>query len=374
MNRLYQANCCLFDCLLAFQSDELLARYGDEIRGVFRDELSDAWHEGPSAILRVWSGILAETIALTTPRYAARLRLLLAASVLASGLTVGTVLGFCTIGPSPVVHACSQEGSNLQSSPPTGTSGDLIQLPDRHKMFLECSGDSNAGLTVILATGRGLGTADSWALVQQKVPPSIRTCSYDAIGAGRSDHVQESPQSRPIDQVVSEMHGLFQAARLKQPYVLVGASAGGILVRRYQQEYTHEVAGLIFVDSSHEEMEWRDAAISTQIDPNWNNPVFLRENGFLPDHQKLTWHADIPLIDLERSEKAPFAAFPGLTQQQVDAINSEWHNFQVDLAGRSKYGEYRLVADSGHMMHRQKPEAIADAIRDIVKQVRSESH
>ncbi len=227
--------------------------------------------------------------------------------------------------------------------------------------------------TVILANGRGLGTADAWALVQQKVPPSIRTCSYDAIGAGRSDHVQEPPQFRPIDQVVSEMHDLFQAARLKQPYVLVGASAGGILVRRYQQEYPHEVAGLVFVDSSHEEMEWRDAAISTQIDPNWNNPVFLRDNGFLPDHQKLTWHADIPLIDLERSEKAPLSAFPGLTQQQVDAINSEWHNFQVDLAGRSKYGEYRLVAGSGHMMHRQKPEAIADAIRDVVKQIRSGS-
>ena len=162
------------------------------------------------------------------------------------------------------------------------------------------------------------------------------------------------------------MHALFQTARLKQPYVLVGASAGGILVRRYQQEYPHEVTGLVFVDSSHEEMEWRDAAISPQIDPNWNNPASLRDNGFLPDHQRLTWHADIPLIDLERSEKVPHSAFPNLTQQQVDALNSDWHNFQIDLASRSKYGKYRLVDGSGHMMHRQKPEAIADAIRDVV--------
>lgn len=373
MNRLYRAHCCLFDYLLTVQSDDLLARYEDEIRLVFRDELSDAWQEGATAILGVWRKILVETIALTTPRCVARLRLLLAAGVLASGLTFGAALGFCTLGPPLIVHAYSQDQSNPQGSPQTGTAGDLVQLPDGHKMFLECSGDPNVGPTVILANGRGLGTADSWALVQQKVPFSIRTCSYDAIGAGRSDHVQESPQSRPIDQVVSEMHGLFQAAHLRQPYVLVGASAGGVLVRRYQREYPREVAGLVFVDSSHEEMEWRDAAISTQIDPNWNNPVFLRENGFLPDHQKLTWHADIPLIDLERSEKAPLSAFPGLTQQQVDAINDEWHRFQVDLAGRSKYGEYRLVAGSGHMMHQQKPEAIADAIRDVVEQVRSKA-
>jgi pimeloyl-ACP methyl ester carboxylesterase len=343
------------------------------MRRVFRDELSDAWQKGPSATLRIWSDILAETIALTAPRYTARLRILFAAAVLASGLTIGTALGFCSLESSPVVHACAQGQSRSQGSVQSDTSGSLVQLSSGHRMFLECSGDSNAP-TVILANGRGLGTADAWALVQQKVPAWIRTCSYDAIGAGRSDHVQEPPQFRPIEQVVSEMHDLFGAGKLKQPYVLVGASAGGILVRRYQQKYPDEVGGLVFVDSSHEEMEWRDAAISKQIDPNWNNPVFLRDNGFLPDHQRLTWHADIPLIDLERSEKVPLSAFPGLTQEQVDAINSEWHEFQVDLAKRSKYGEYRLVASSGHMIPRQKPEAIADAIRDVVKQVRSKAH
>jgi pimeloyl-ACP methyl ester carboxylesterase len=371
MNRLYRAHCCLFDRLLTFQSDDLLARYGDEMRAVFRDALQDAWQEGTTAILRVWSEILAETIVLTTPRYAARLRLLLAASVLAGGLAAGTAFGFCTLEPSPVVHACSQEGARAQGSPQSETSGGLVQLANGHRMFLECSGDANTEPTVILANGRGLGTADAWALVQQKVPPSIRTCSYDAFGAGRSDNVQGS---HSIDQVVSEMHDLFQAAQVKQPYVLAGASAGGVLIRRYQQEYSHEVAGLVFVDSAHEEMEWRDAAISKQFDPNWNNPVSLRENGFLPDNEKLAWHADIPLIVLERSERAPCSAFPGLNQQQCEAINDEWHHFQVDLARRSRYGQLRSVAGSGHRMHQQRPDAIAEAIQDVVKQIRSGSH
>jgi Serine aminopeptidase, S33 len=370
MNRLYRAHCCFFDCLLTLQSDDLLARYGDEIRSVFRDELGDAWQGGPTAILRVWSDILAETIALTIPRYAARLRLLFAASVLAGGLAAGTALGFCALEPSPIVQACSQDESHPKSSPQNETSGSLVRLPDGHRMFLECSGDPDTGPTVILANGRGLGTADAWALVQHKLPPSIRTCSYDAIGAGRSDRVQES---HSIDQVVSEMHDLFQTARLKQPYVLAGASAGGLLVRSYQQKYSHEVSGLVFVDSAHEEMEWRDAAISKQFDPDWNNPVSLEENGFLPDNQRLAWHADIPLIVLERTERAPCSAFPGLNQQQCDAINDEWHNFQVDLARRSKYGQLRSVAGSGHRMHQQRPDAIADAIQDVVKQIRSES-
>jgi pimeloyl-ACP methyl ester carboxylesterase len=371
MNRLYRAHCCLFDRLLTLHSDDLLARYGDEMRAVFREALQDAWLEGTTGILRVWSDILAETIALTTPRYAARLCLVLAASVLASGLAVGTALGFCRLEPSPIVHACFQKESHPPASPQSETSGSLVRLPNGHQMFLECSGEPNAAPTVILANGRGLGTADAWAPVQQKLPPSVRTCSYDAMGAGRSDHVQES---HPIDQVVSEMHDLFEAAPLKQPYVLVGASAGGVLVRRYQQEHPHEVAGLVFVDSAHEEMEWRDAAISKQFDPNWNDPISLRDNGFLPDNEKLAWHADIPVIVLERSERAPCSAFPGLSQQQCDAINDEWHNFQVDLARRSRYGQLRTIAGSGHRMHQQRPDAIADAILDVVKQIRSESH
>jgi pimeloyl-ACP methyl ester carboxylesterase len=241
-------------------------------------------------------------------------------------------------------------------------------------MLLECSGNANAKPTLILANGRGLGTADSWARVQHKVDPSIRVCSYDAMGAGQSDHVQGNPQFRPIAQVVEDMRGLFQAAALKEPYVLVGASDGALLTRRYQQEYVDEVAALVFVDSSHEEMQWREPAIAPQFDPNWNDQEFLRNNGFLPNQQKLTWHADIPLIVLERSEKAPLSAFQGLTQQQVDAINALWHGYQVDLARRSKFGQLRIVANSGHRMHMDRPDAIAEAIQDTVRQVRSKNH
>ena len=113
------------------------------------------------------------------------------------------------------------------------------------------------------------------------------------------------------------------------------------------------------------------AAISNQLDPNWNNPVFLQENGYLPDKQKLSWHADVPLIVLERTQKAPASIFPTLSPQQLDAVNAEWHDHQVDLAKRSKYGQLRAVADSGHLMHQQKPDAVADAIQEVVKEVRA---
>ena len=249
----------------------------------------------------------------------------------------------------------------------------LVQLPSGQHMFLRCSGDQGAIPTVILATGRGLGTADAWAKVQERISPTIRVCSYDALGAGHSDHLSNDapPQRRPVDKVISDAHTFLETARLKQPYILVGASDGGILLRRYQEAYPHKIAGLVFVDSAHEEQEWRMATISDQLDPNWNDPAFQWENGYLPDHQKLAWHADIPLIVLERTEKDPASIFPMLSSQQLNALNAEWHDHQVNLAKRSRYGQLRAVTDSGHFMHQQRPDAVAEAIQDVVQQVRA---
>jgi pimeloyl-ACP methyl ester carboxylesterase len=372
MSRLNQLHSLLFDRLLMFQNDDLIAHYGDEMRLVFRDELNRARQQGTHEILLVWWEIIRETVVLSAPRCLERAQLVLAATTVASALTLGTALGFCTVGSSSIVHACSQE-QPVSQAPPLQDPGRLVQLPNGQHMFLECSGNQDAVPTVILTTGRGLGTADAWAKVQERVRQSIRVCSYDAFGAGHSDHLPNDahPERRPIYKVVSDAHALFEAAHLKQPYVLVGASDGGILLRRYQQAYPHEIAGLVFVDSAHEEQEWRMAAISNQLDPNWNDPAFLQDNGYLPDHQKLAWHADIPLIVLERTETAPASAFPMLSPQQLDALNAEWHDHQVDLAKRSRYGQLRSVAGSGHFMHQQKPDAVAGAIQDVVLQVRT---
>jgi pimeloyl-ACP methyl ester carboxylesterase len=46
--------------------------------------------------------------------------------------------------------------------------------------------------------------------------------------------------------------------------------------------------------------------------------------------------------------------------------------FQVDLSHRSKYAELRIVAGSGHRMHQEKPEAIAQAIHDVLEEVKQQ--
>jgi pimeloyl-ACP methyl ester carboxylesterase len=246
--------------------------------------------------------------------------------------------------------------------------GKLVPISHGRRMFLECTGESHAAPTVILATGRGTGSYQGWALVQSRVSEFARVCSYDPLGAGKSDHV---PGPHPVSEVVENMHDLFQSAQIPGPLILVGNSLGGVLIRQYEEQYPSEVAGFVFVDSAHEEMEWRDAAIAASFDPAWNNPQYLEENGLLPPQRHLVWHDDVPMIVLERTELPPCSAFPGLTRAQCDQINRAWHGFQVDLSRRSKDGQLRPIAGSGHLMQQQKPEAISQAVSDVINQARS---
>src|SRR5262245_17966452 len=53
-------------------------------------------------------------------------------------------------------------------------------------------------------------------------------------------------------QEVFELHALLEAAKIAPPYILVGHSYGGLLVRLYTAEYPKDVIGLVLVDPTHE--------------------------------------------------------------------------------------------------------------------------
>ena len=52
--------------------------------------------------------------------------------------------------------------------------------------------------------------------------------------------------------MVDELHALLQAADIPGPYVLVGHSAAGLVVRLYASEFPDEVVGMVLLDSTNE--------------------------------------------------------------------------------------------------------------------------
>jgi pimeloyl-ACP methyl ester carboxylesterase len=85
-----------------------------------------------------------------------------------------------------------------------------------------------------------------WSLVQPGVAKFARVCSYDRAGDGWSDM---GPQPRTMHQLVYELHTLLDKGGVRTPFVLVGHSYGGWLVRLYTAEYPSDVAGMVLVEA-----------------------------------------------------------------------------------------------------------------------------
>ena len=124
--------------------------------------------------------------------------------------------------------------------------GKLIDIGGR-RLHLYSTGEGEP--TVVLESGAG-GFSLEWALVQQGVAGFARVVSYDRAGYAWSD---PGPTPRTMQQIARELHDALGRADIKPPYVLVGHSYGGLVVRTFAQRYPDEVAGMVLVDSSHED-------------------------------------------------------------------------------------------------------------------------
>jgi pimeloyl-ACP methyl ester carboxylesterase len=123
-----------------------------------------------------------------------------------------------------------------------------------HRLHIHCQGDHALGSpTVVMESGNGEPSL-TWAAIQPEVARFARVCTYDRAGLGWSER---SPKPRTVGNVVDELHTLLARAGLEPPYVLVGHSMGGGLVRLYAREHPDQVAGMVLVDPLLEEQEQR---------------------------------------------------------------------------------------------------------------------
>jgi pimeloyl-ACP methyl ester carboxylesterase len=274
---------------------------------------------------------------------------------------------------------------------------------------IHCTGAGRP--TVVFASGR---TAPGyvWTPTQRGVAAFTRACWYDRADLGWSD---AGPDPAWGDTAATDLHRLVQNARLEPPLVLVGHSFGGHIIRLYHHAYPGDVAGMVFADAAledaatirgmpHRERPSMPRAVigglsivlgrlgMTRIlasDPgpppkNWTAEEWdvlgrlrRQRNVLLADAKVGPGRAtddlvrsaggleDMPLIVLTQGDPArASAAAPGVFEG--------WVELQRRFAARSRRGRQVLVPDSGHGIPEEAPDAIVDAVREIVAIVRRE--
>ena len=114
-----------------------------------------------------------------------------------------------------------------------------------------CSG---AGTPPVIFESGGPGPGLEWEVFQPEVSKFTQACWYDRAGEGWSDL---GPFPRTSVAIGKDLHELLKRAGVPAPYVFAGASIGGLNSRVYGGLYPNEVAGMILIDSAHEDESQR---------------------------------------------------------------------------------------------------------------------
>ena len=104
-----------------------------------------------------------------------------------------------------------------------------------------------------------------------------------------------------MHQLVYELHTLLDKAGVRPPFVLVGHSYGGWLVRLYPYTYAHEVAGMVLIEAGG------------------TNPWRLQPNGRLVRASELATGKPIPAVQISNPLKESDVPPAALTQMKLAA-------------------------------------------------------
>ncbi len=304
-------------------------------------------------------------------------------------------------------------GASLEEKqyPPPGTLVDV----GGYRLHLHSMG--TGGPTVVLDAGLG-GISAGWGSVQTEIAQFTRVVSYDRAGLGWSD---KSPEPRTSRQIVQELHALLQKANIPGPYILVGHSLGGGNVQLFAATFPEEVAGLVLVDSCHEDQEKRlPASPLNLLTRAMRNPTLVQWASVLgiprlfsglymkiiapsmPEYLSDIHRAQclktkychaasseaanlaLSLSQLEMMDRSALADKPctiitaELKPNLVVGHKEYWKEFhlvwgalQKELVSRFPLSKQIIAENSDHMIPWCQPELVVDAVKELSEQIRT---
>ena len=305
---------------------------------------------------------------------AGRRWLIRACAVLAVTTATLLVAGF--------LYESISEVRDARKYPPPGT---MVEVQG-HYLHILCKGQGAP--TVVIEAGGGTPSVQWWD-VQNKIAAFTRVCTYDRPGYGWS----EPAKSRTLVQRGERLHELLNNAGVKPPYILVGHSYGGLLVRLFANQHPAEVSGVVLVDSADASF-YRDtqnqslAAWKRQLRFN----IWAARFGLLrfelrktpdvaaayasPAHWLETldeYKSTHPFPDsLTTPASETLRAIPliviqhGLDAPDLGVREDHWQKGQENLAKLSSNSKIIVAEESDHYIHLHQPDLIVHEVEELV--------
>jgi pimeloyl-ACP methyl ester carboxylesterase len=260
--------------------------------------------------------------------------------------------------------------------------------------------------TVVFESGLDAGGALGWYKVQPQIAKFASTFTYDRAGELLS---QRGDKPKTGYQMAIDLHTLLRRTGHSGPYILVGHSMAGIILRSFVQLYHNEVKGIVYVDCSHPLQQKRFAkypALNFTVPPMWqvkllsdfgytrlfyheyypstnpSDPINVEANALMPEAipavvdemaafspiadsaATMKNYGNIPLIVLTGASKKRETEFTDAkTGKEFMRIWFELQNDHLKLSTNSKH---IMALKSGHYIQIDEPQLVIDAVHELV--------
>ena len=222
---------------------------------------------------------------------------------------------------------------------------------------------------IVFLSGGGPSGIAAWSRVYPKLSEKYSVFAYNRLGSGKSSK-SKIPQTAPY--IVKTLHTMLHTINIKPPYILVGHSLGGIYANLYARYYPNDLSGVVLVDSSHPQQrkKFKEHNVKVGMMSRVMLKTYMRFNP--------TKYSEIETFSqaAEHLKQAP--KFPKIPLVVISAnkkpksknrlrIQQVMHSLHKEFAKLSPNSRHLFANKSGHIIPRQQPEIIIEAVDWIVR-------
>ena len=272
---------------------------------------------------------------------------------------------------------------------------------------------------LVIETGIGSSFYD-WYSIVQELKEDFTIVLYHRCGYGKS---QDPKTSRTTKNIAEELNYLLDKIGIKDKFILMGHSFGGLCVQHYAKIYPYKLKGIMLIDSTSfnfKQLYMLDTpvmnsliAIDKMVESNINsskkskeelkqqnrNIISAYENRISDVDMKSveefftssTLHKtiaeefqnwdinsneiksipefpNIPLIVLARDNKVTERGWVKYNIPQKEAIlyENQWRNLQIELSKLSDQGRLIIAENSDHEIYLDRPDIVIQYLKTLL--------
>lgn len=243
-----------------------------------------------------------------------------------------------------------------------------------------------AGTPIVVFESGAATPLETWDRVLDTVAQFAPAITYDRSGTGQSAWDGEPPTPARI---VARLKRLLSELGAPPPYVMVGHSLGGALVRYFAGTHPTEIAGVLYIDPTDITMTHADMnALFVSIGAKDGDYDAFRKQmeKFVPTTGPIGAEAAVMtrLLDADPADRGlrpmPPVSASVLVAGRIGMPPAKLVSFDakayvaamLDLRVKrlrswaTGQGTFELVSGAGHFIHRDDPERVIAAIRALV--------